>query len=109
MRLPELCAASWAAELMMGTRRMTTKEWLRLALEDAICWQEGLQHSYAHMPDDPEVKVIEEQLAAYRKILKRRYPPRSDPFKGAKLVNIYDIKETMKGASGARRRQDQPR
>ena len=69
----------------------TAKEWVRYALEDAIRWQEGLLRAHDHMPDDPEVKVIKEQLAAYRAILKRRYPPRPDPFKGAKLVSVFDL------------------
>lgn len=70
---------------------MNTRDWIRLALEDAICWQQGLLDAHKHMPDDPEVPVIREQLAAYRKIYKRRYRPRADPFKGAKLVNVFDL------------------
>jgi hypothetical protein len=71
---------------------MDTKETIRLALEDAINWQEGLLHSYAHIPDEPEVTEIKKRMAAYQKVLKRRYPPRVDPTKGAKLVSIYDLK-----------------
>lgn len=70
---------------------MDTKEVIRRALEDAIRWQEGLLHAYSHMLDDPEVAEVKKQLAAYRKLLKRRYPPRVDPLKDAKLVSICDL------------------
>ena len=74
--------------------KLSAKEIVRLALEDAICWQQGLLHAYSHMADDPEVAVIKAQLAAYRKVLRARYTPRTDPFASAKMVSIYELRRT---------------
>jgi len=71
----------------------TTKDIIRLALEDAIAWQQGLLDAHRHMPDDPEVPIIKAQLAAYRKVYKRRYPPRPDPLRDAKLVTLKELRK----------------
>lgn len=72
---------------------MSVKQVLRMALEDAVSWQSGLLDAHKHMMDDPYVAEIQATLKAYRKIYKRRYPPRRDPLAGAKLVDAMSLRK----------------
>lgn len=74
---------------------MDTKELIRRALEDAIQWEEELMRATVH--GDAESYGLAKALRdGYRKILKRRYPPRRDPTEGAQRVNVFDIGKLRK-------------
>lgn len=70
--------------------RRSTKEIIRLALEDAIKWQAELVSGYEI--DNPDRLPLVELLDDYKRVLKRRYPPRRDPLQGSKLVCAYTTK-----------------
>lgn len=65
---------------------LDTKELIRRALEDAISWNEELMVATKGR-DEEGYRLAKELRDGYRKILKRRYPPRRDPMEGAKLVD----------------------
>ena len=70
---------------------MDTKELIRRALEDAICWEEELMRASAN-GDELGYGLAKELRDGYRKILKRRYPPRKDPTDGAVRVDARTMK-----------------
>ena len=70
--------------------RRSTKEIIRLALEDAISWQRSLVDGYDK--DDPERPELVALLEDYERVLKRRYPPRKDPMEGVPRVCAYTHK-----------------
>lgn len=74
----------------MSAADMDTKALIRRALEDAIDWQQSLRDCLHD--NDPHLVEVRALLAGYRKILKRRYPPRRDRFEGARLVTIAEMR-----------------
>lgn len=83
----------------MSGEKLTDRELIRLALSDAIGWQNGLMDAYSHMRDDPVYAEAKKVRDAYRALLKRRYnstrTAAEQSFdratKGAKLIGLDEF------------------
>lgn len=78
---------------------MTDREAVRLALYDAIEWQRGLVHAYAHVPESPERADALQMIRKYRAVLRNRYG--TDKHAGQeklKRLPSVDIFSLLKGA-----------
>jgi hypothetical protein len=53
---------------------LTDKKAIRLALHQAIDYEDGLIDAYGNNPDEPAVQDAKKHIAAFRRVLKRYFP-----------------------------------
>jgi hypothetical protein len=78
---------------------MNDRETIRIALYDAIEWQQSLADSYGDK-NDPDRIVALKDVARYRAVLKRRYrqeeTPRESYFKNSTTVTLDELRARNK-------------
>jgi hypothetical protein len=73
----------------MTAAKLTDRQAIRVALETAIASEEEMVKACGGKGEGAE--IAQRNIEAFRRVLSRHYPKRSDPFAGAKRVSVFDI------------------
>lgn len=73
----------------MAATKLTDRLAIRLALETAIASEQEMVKACGGQGDGAE--IARRNIEAFRRVLGRHYPKRSNPFAGAKRVSVFDM------------------
>jgi len=77
---------------------MSDRDLVCRALQDACDWQRSLIEAYSNMPGDPAAVEARKTLAAYKRVLAKRYGSAEHPAdrklreSGARLVSLDELR-----------------